>query len=117
VLVVDDDVDAAQGLALVLRLRGHEAEVAHDGATALELSRLRRPEVVLLDIGLPGGLNGYEVARRLRREAGLRGTRLVALTGFGQEEDRRRAAEAGFDGFLVKPAEPQEVLRALAGPC
>jgi PAS domain S-box-containing protein len=116
VLVVEDNVDAADSLALVLRLRGHEALVAYDGVTALELARLRRPEVILLDVGLPGGLDGHEVARRLRREPALAGVLLVALTGWGQEEDRRRALESGFDRFLVKPVEPRTLERLLGGP-
>jgi CheY-like chemotaxis protein len=107
VLVVDDNIDAADSLGLLLRLRGHEAQVAHDGVSALEAARLHRPEVVFLDIGLPGGLDGHEVARRLRREQTLAGVLLVALTGYGQQEDRRKALESGFDHFVVKPVEAQ----------
>jgi PAS domain S-box-containing protein len=114
VLVVDDDIDGATSLALVLRLRGHEVKVAHDGCTALEVARSFRPEVVLLDLALPGGLDGYEVARRLRREERLRDSLVVAVTGWGQEGDRRRAEEAEFDDFLVKPADPQALEAVLA---
>jgi PAS domain S-box-containing protein len=114
VLVVDDDIDGATSLAMVLRLRGHETKVAHDGFAALEVARSFRPEVVLLDLALPGGLDGYDVARKLRGEEVLRDARIVALTGWGQEEDRQRAVQAGFDEFLVKPAGPQALERLLA---
>jgi signal transduction histidine kinase/ActR/RegA family two-component response regulator len=100
VLVVDDNRDAADTLAEALETLGHEARCAYDGLEALEAARRFDPEVVLLDLGLPA-LDGYEVARRLREE-GVRG-RLVALTGYGQESDRRRSREAGFERHLVKP--------------
>jgi PAS domain S-box-containing protein len=109
-LVVDDNRDAALTLAMLLRLQGHVVEVAHDGPSALELATSIRPALVFLDIGMPG-MDGYEVAHRLRKSPGLEKTVLVALTGWGQEEDRRRTAEAGFDHHLVKPAE----LRTVAG--
>jgi len=112
VLVVDDNVDGAQSLALLLRLDGHEVRVAHDGPSALEVAASFRPDVVLLDIGLPKGMDGYAVARALRELPGLGETVLVALTGYGQEEDRRRTAAAGFQAHLVKPASPA-ALRAL----
>jgi CheY-like chemotaxis protein len=112
VLVVDDNVDAAESLAVVLRLTGHQARTAHSGAAALQAAGAFRPEAVLLDIGLPGGLSGYELAPRLRQLPGLGGALLVALTGFGQEEDKRRAEEAGFDAHLTKPAD-LEALQAL----
>jgi signal transduction histidine kinase/CheY-like chemotaxis protein len=114
ILVVDDNVDAAESLALLLRLAGHEVWTTHDGPAALGLARELRPEVVLLDIGLPG-MDGYEVARRLRQEPGLSGALLVAVSGYGQAEDRRRSREAGFDEHVVKPADPTEVGRILAG--
>lgn len=107
-LVVDDNQDAAASLALLLRLQGHEVQVANDGATALEIASLFKPELIFLDIGMPG-LDGYEVARRIRRTPGLDGTVLAALTGWGQQEDRRRSAEAGFDHHLVKPPDPQAI--------
>jgi two-component system CheB/CheR fusion protein len=113
VLVVDDNADAAECLAWVLRARGHEVCTAHDGVAALEAARGSRPEVVLLDIGLPR-MDGYEVARRLRREPGLEKVLLVALTGYGHEDDRRRSRAAGFDHHLVKPADPAELTRLLA---
>jgi len=105
VLVVDDNIDAADSLAMLLRLQGHEVEVAHDGPSALQLAASVRPEMVFLDIGMPG-MDGNEIARRLRRQPTLNGLVLVALTGWGAPEDRRRTADAGFDHHLVKPVEP-----------
>jgi two-component system CheB/CheR fusion protein len=111
VLVVDDNADAAQSLALLLELGGHDVRVVHDGLAALKTAEPFRPEVVFLDIGLPE-MDGYEVARRLRKLPGTEKALLLALTGYGQEGDRRRSREAGFDRHLVKPVDP-EVLRAL----
>jgi CheY-like chemotaxis protein/two-component sensor histidine kinase len=102
VLVIDDNEDAAVSLAMLLRMQGHDVEVAHDGLSALTLAKTFRPHVVFLDIGMPG-MDGYEVARRLRREPGMEATVLAALTGWGQKDDRRRTSEAGFDHHLVKP--------------
>jgi two-component system CheB/CheR fusion protein len=113
VLVVDDNADAAHSLALLLQMEGHQVEVVHDGLQALVVAQAQGPEVVLLDIGLPQ-MDGYEVARRLRRQPGLERAVLVALTGYGQEEDRRRSQEAGFDEHLVKPVEPATLLAMLA---
>ncbi len=104
VLVVDDNVDAASTLAEAVRLDGHEVRVAHDGPDALEQADGFAPEVVLLDIGLPG-MDGYEVVRLLRQRPQLRKTLMVALTGFGQESDRERALQAGFDEHLIKPVD------------
>jgi PAS domain S-box-containing protein len=104
ILVVDDNTDAAESLAQVLRLNGHEVRTAYDGPTALDVARAQAPEVVLLDIGLPG-MNGVEVARRMRQSLGLTDALLVALTGYGQDEDRRRSQEAGFNAHLVKPVD------------
>jgi signal transduction histidine kinase/ActR/RegA family two-component response regulator len=115
VLVVDDNLDAAESLALVLRMDRHQVATAHDGPAALETARAFRPEVVLLDIGLPR-LDGYAVARRLRQEPGLEGVLLVALTGYGQEEDKRKARDAGFDRHFVKPVGPEELQGLLAEP-
>ena len=114
VMVVDDNRDAAESLAMLLGLQGHEVTVAHDGPSALELAQSFRPAAVFLDLGMPG-MDGYEVARRLRRQPGLEGVVLAALTGWGQPEDRRRTAEAGFDHHLVKPPEPDVVQGLLAG--
>jgi PAS domain S-box-containing protein len=113
VLVVDDNRDAAESLARLLRLRGHEVRVAHDGVQAMALATALQPELILLDLGMPG-LDGFEVARRLRREAALGHPLLVALTGYGQEDDRRRTAEAGFDGHFVKPLDLAALERLLA---
>ncbi len=110
VLVVDDNWDAAESLALLLEVAGHQVRTCPDGRSALEAAEQFRPEAVLLDIGLPG-MDGYEVARRMRQLPATRGALLVALTGYGQEDDQRRAHEAGFNHHLIKPAD----LEALAG--
>jgi signal transduction histidine kinase/integral membrane sensor domain MASE1/CheY-like chemotaxis protein len=113
VLLLDDNVDGAESLALVLRQRGHEVVAVHDGRAALAEAGRAAFDVGLLDIGLPDGMDGYEVARRLRAlEAGPRV--LIALTGFGQEEDQRRSREAGFSHHLVKPVDPRELEQLLA---
>ena len=112
VLLVDDNVDGADSLATLVRLAGHEARVAHDGPAALEAAAAFRPQVVVLDIGLPG-LTGYEVARRLRADPDLSGASLVAVTGYGRDEDRERARQAGFDHHLVKPVAFAELLNLL----
>ncbi len=114
VLVVDDNADAAESLALLLGLAGHEARVAHNGPDALRLAESDPPELVFLDLGMPG-MDGFQVARRLRQLPGRDGLLLVALTGWGTQEDRRRTAEAGFDRHLVKPVEPQALEELLAG--
>jgi len=116
VLVVDDNVDSAESLVTLLEIGGHRAWMAHDGPSALLAAREHRPELVLLDIGLPAGMDGYEVARRMRSEAGPAGVRIVALTGYGQEDDRRRAAEAGFDQHLVKPVDLPRLWQLLREP-
>jgi CheY-like chemotaxis protein len=102
ILVVDDNECCADCLALLLRRQGHDPQVAYDGVGALAAARRFRPEVVLSDLGLPG-LSGHELARSLRREPGLEGVYLVALTGYGGAEDRHRALDAGFDAYLTKP--------------
>ncbi|MEW6707567.1 MAG: response regulator [Pseudomonadota bacterium] len=112
VLVVDDNRDAADTLALLLELMGHETRTAHDGPAALTAGAMFRPEIVLLDIGLPH-MNGYEVCRKLREEPWGRGAFVVALTGWGQAEDQRNASEAGFDRHLVKPVEEDVLQRVL----
>ncbi len=112
VLVVDDNVDAAVSLGMLLKLAGQEVRVAYDGPAALRQATDFRPHLVLLDIGMPG-MDGYEVCRRLRRESGLERTTVVALTGWGQDEDRRRSHEAGFDHHIVKPVEPSALQRLL----
>ncbi|HLN27840.1 MAG TPA: histidine kinase N-terminal 7TM domain-containing protein [Gemmataceae bacterium] len=114
ILVVDDNIDAADSLARYLEMSGHQVRTANGGLEALETARLYRPEVVLLDIAMPG-MDGYELARRLRQEHGLEKTLLVALTGYGQEEDRRRSREVTIDHHLVKPVDP-ETLQDLLAP-
>jgi CheY-like chemotaxis protein len=111
VLVVDED--GAEAFAVALRLDGHDVVVAHDGEAAMARCQERPPELVLLDIELSGGLDGYEVARRLRQHPCVRAACLVAVTGLSRQEDRRRAFEAGFDLYLLKPVDPAE-LRELA---
>ena len=112
-LVVDDNRDGADLMAVLLRLQGHEVEVAHDGYCALEIAAKFEPEVVLLDIGLPG-INGYDVAKQLRQMKLARPQCLIAMTGYGSEEDRQRTEEAGFYHHIVKPIEPAELNKLLA---
>jgi PAS domain S-box-containing protein len=112
VLVVDDNVDAAAMLDMLLRSLGHETRVAHDGIEALRVAAEFHPDIALLDIGMPG-LDGYEVARRLRALARERPLRIVAITGWGQDADRLRSREAGFDLHLVKPVDAQDLAQAL----
>ena len=113
ILVVDDNRDAADSLRMVLEMQDrHEVCVAYDGASGLAAGRAFRPDVALLDIGLPKGMDGYELACRLRQTPGLERLPLVALTGYGRNEDRRRSAECGFMAHLVKPVDPR-VLREL----
>jgi CheY-like chemotaxis protein len=112
VLVVDDNEDAAEGLALGLSLRGYETRVAHDGPAAIALSAEFHPEAALLDIGLPG-MDGYLLAEELRKQPGLHGIRLVAVTGYGQESDIARSRAAGFHAHLVKPTDLAAVLQAI----
>ena len=116
VLVVDDNVDAAQSLAMLLQVLGHDVRLAYDGPTALLSAAQYRPDLILLDIGLPG-LTGLEVAERIRQDANLGKTVLVAMTGYGQEADRLRSREAGFDHHIVKPADFDELQRIVASVC
>ena len=111
VLVVDDNRDAADSLTMLLELRGFKAFVCHDGHAALALALELQPDVVVLDLGLPG-VDGFEVCRRLR-EAGLTKTCIVAVTGFGQDEDRRRSHAAGFDAHMVKPVDPDDLVKRI----
>jgi signal transduction histidine kinase/ActR/RegA family two-component response regulator len=115
VLVVDDNVDAAESSAFLLRFSGHQVEIAHDGEAALRAVRDFRPEVVLLDIGLPG-MSGYDVARELRARPECEGLVLAAVTGYGQDDDRRRAREAGFDYHLTKPLDPDTLTAFVESP-
>lgn len=115
ILVVDDNRDSAHSLAKLLRLHGHDVRTAYDGPQALEAARIQEPEIILLDIGLPG-MDGLDVARRVRQELHLTNVVLVALTGYGQEEDRRRSQEAGFNAHLVKPVDLDALREILARP-
>jgi len=108
VLVVDDNRDAADSLGLLLRLLGADVRVVNDGPSALQTLSTFRPRVVLLDIGMPG-MDGYEAARQIRQQPEFRDVMLIALTGWGQEEDRRRTTQAGFDHHLLKPADMGEL--------
>jgi two-component system CheB/CheR fusion protein len=106
IVLVEDHPDAAESLALLLELLGHRVRVFSEGAAALEAALLDPPDIMVVDIGLPG-IDGYEVARRVRRAPLLRHAVLIALTGYGCEDDRRESRAAGFDHHLVKPVEPR----------
>ena len=108
VLVVDDNVDSADSIAMLLQVSGHEVRVAYSGQDALDMAAKYQPDIVLLDIGLPV-MDGYEVARRLRKHPDLKGVKLIAVTGYGQESDRLQSQEAGFDYHLVKPVDAQKL--------
>jgi signal transduction histidine kinase/CheY-like chemotaxis protein len=115
ILLVDDNRDAATSLAELLELLGHQVTTAHDGEDALAQAAAVRPEVILLDIGLPS-IDGYACCRAIRKEPWGRHVRIVAITGWGAEEDRRKSAEAGFNGHLVKPVDPAMLIGMLASP-
>jgi CheY-like chemotaxis protein len=115
ILVVDDNKDSADSLSIMLKIIGMDVHTAYDGLEAVEAAAAFKPDVVLLDIGLPQ-LNGYEAARRIREQPWGKDMVLVAVTGWGQEEDRRRSQEAGFNAHMVKPVDPaalQQILAAL----
>jgi signal transduction histidine kinase/ActR/RegA family two-component response regulator len=112
ILIVEDNHDAANTLGLLLRRFGHEVETAHSGVAGLQVAKRWRPDVVLCDLGLPE-MDGYEVAGCLRRDPALAAARLIAVSGYGQDEDRRRSEEAGFDLHLTKPLDPSELQRLL----
>jgi signal transduction histidine kinase/ActR/RegA family two-component response regulator len=115
-LIVDDLEDTADSLAALLRLQGHEVWTAHDGAEAFDAADLARPEIVLLDLGMPK-VNGYETCRRIREQVWGKHLTIIAVTGWGQADDRRRTEEAGFDLHLVKPVDPARLLKLLdSGP-
>jgi CheY-like chemotaxis protein len=113
ILVVDDNHDSANSLGMLLRLIGHTVQTAYDGASALTQALASPPDVMLLDIGLPG-MSGLEVARRVREDGRLKHILLVALTGYGQEEDRQRSQGAGFDAHFVKPVDLEVLERFFA---
>jgi CheY-like chemotaxis protein len=113
VLVVDDNVDTVSSFSMLLKASGHDVRPAYDGPTAVQAALDYRPDVVFLDIGLPG-LNGYEVAKQIRQHLVLKSVVLVALSGYGQDSDRQTSLEAGFNHHLVKPARLAEMLQILA---
>lgn len=113
ILVVDDNPDAALSMAMMLSMMGHDTRTAHDGEAAVTTAEEFRPQVVLLDIGLPK-LNGYEVAQRIRQQEWGTAMFLVAITGWGQDEDRRRSEDVGMNLHMVKPVEPDALDRVLA---
>ena len=114
VLVVDDNIDAADTLGMLLRLAGQDVVVVHGGVAAIEQALAHVPEIVVLDLGMPD-LNGYEVCRRLRQEPLTQNAVLIAVTGWGQDADRMRSRDAGFDHHLVKPVEWSTIEKLLAG--
>jgi CheY-like chemotaxis protein len=113
ILVVDDNADAAALLSTTLSIAGHDTRLAHDGPEAMQTAADYRPDVIFLDIGMPT-LDGYETARWIREQPWGKDTVLIALTGWGQSEDRRKSAAAGFDHHLVKPADPLEIAALIA---
>jgi two-component system, sensor histidine kinase len=115
VLVVEDNPDGADTLAKLVRVNGHEVRTASDGPSALEAVGTFQPDVILLDIGLPG-MSGYEVATQVRQLPGMASALLIALTGYGQERDRVRSRQAGFDQHLTKPVDHRALLRLLRSP-
>lgn len=112
IMVIDDNKDAAESMSMLFELWGHEVKCAYDGRTALEAAAQYCPDAVFLDIGLPG-MDGYEIAERLREQPQSAQTVLVAITGYGQDEDRRRSREAGIDHHLVKPVAPETLQKLL----
>ena len=113
VLVVDDSVDSAETLGELLRIWGHDVRLAHDGPAAVEAAREYRPEIILLDIGLPG-MDGFAVAQKLKAE-GLQARMLVALTGYGEQTDKQRTQQAGFHHHMVKPVDPEALQKLIGG--
>lgn len=113
ILIVDDNRDGADSMAMMLKMMGHQISTAYDGEDAVETAARVAPDVILLDIGLPK-LNGYEACRRIRSTRAGKDMVIIAQTGWGQEEDRQRTRDAGFDHHLVKPVEAQDLLKLLA---
>lgn len=112
ILIIEDNQDAADTLKLMLRMSGHEASVAYSGPEGLRKALVYQPTIVLCDLGLPG-MDGYEIARMLRAESSMANMRIIAITGYGQPEDRKRALDAGFDEHFVKPVDPSRLLEHL----
>ena len=117
ILVVDDSVDSADSLSMLLQINGHDTRTAFDGVEAVECAGEFRPQVILLDIGLPR-LNGYDACRQIREQPWGQDMTIIALTGWGQDEDKQRTLDAGFDGHIVKPVDQatlQTLLASLVG--
>jgi CheY-like chemotaxis protein len=114
VVVIEDNADIRETMRMLLTLWGHEVLLAGDGRSGVDLVTRERPDVALVDVGLPG-MNGYEVARAIRREAAQRAIRLIAVTGYGQPADVEAARQAGFDAHLLKPINPDTLQRFIAG--
>ena len=112
VLVVEDNRDVAESMATLLRLSGHEVRVAEDGSSAIETATRQKPDLVFIDIGLPG-MDGYQLAQALRAIPELAGARLVALSGYGQEQAKRRARDVGMDEYFVKPIQPSDLVAVM----
>jgi CheY-like chemotaxis protein len=112
ILVADDNADAANSLAMMLALMGHEVRTAHDGLEAVEAASAFQPDLILLDIGMPK-MNGYDACRRIREQSWSKNAFIAALTGWGQEDDKRRSQEAGFNSHLIKPVEPAALEKLL----
>jgi CheY-like chemotaxis protein len=115
ILVVDDNLDSAETLAQLLVIMGNSVHIAHDGPQAIELTATKQPDVIFLDIGLPG-MSGYETARRIRNQPSAKRSLMIALTGLGRDDDRRRSLDAGFDHHLVKPLHHEQLLALLTQP-
>ncbi|WP_052373944.1 response regulator [Chondromyces apiculatus] len=113
ILVVDDDVDAADSLGMLLELLGNQTHIAYDGMSAIDATRTFRPEVILLDIGMPG-MDGHDTCRHIRQSPWGQDVTIIALTGWSQEQARRQSREAGFDLHFVKPVDPDHILEILA---
>lgn len=113
ILLADDNRDAAESLAIILRLEGHEVDLAHDGLEALRAFGARTPDIALLDIGMPH-TNGYEVARHIRAAPNGRAVLLIAITGWAQDSDKAQSRAAGFDHHLTKPIEPEALIALIA---
>ena len=112
VLIVDDNVDLARGMARILEIHGHHVQIAHDGPAGLDNAKAWRPEFVLLDIGLPG-MDGYQIAALLRHDPNTKNAVIIAISGYGQEEDRDRSKQAGFDHHLVKPISSSDLIKVI----
>jgi CheY-like chemotaxis protein len=115
VLVVDDSIDTVRGMEILLKLLGYDVETASDGLTAIDIAGRQKPHFVLLDIGMPG-IDGYEIAARLRREEWCEDSILVAISGYGRDEDRQRSTEAGFDHHFIKPVDHAALFSLLGAP-